>query len=286
MLSDKKQSRINQAKEALRESGRKQIVNITVVLFLWLMLVGLAKPFLTPLLVPFGFEASDIKFWLSFAMDPAVIWAYFLAFKYKLWPRPSPLFVYGATLYLGSIPYIIVQCIFRDLDPFVGYLGWRITFGYLPLAFLLGEQLQARDLARLCKLILYASIPMAALVYIQYHSPAASPVNMSRAVKLVNGALITTGSFEHTHFLSYFIASTFALCLANWILPSRQRLLGLKPAVITSAAVVVLFAHHLNRTPYFFAVSSTLAAILSIGLLLKSGRMRNALIAMVSAQLL
>lgn len=62
-------------------------------------------------------------------------------------------------------------------DAFVGFYGWRIYFFHFPFMYILGHVLMRDDLMKMMRFILLLSIPMTALVVMQFYSPQSAWVN-------------------------------------------------------------------------------------------------------------
>ena len=60
---------------------------------------------------------------------------------------------------------------------FVALFGWRIYFFHFPMIFVMGKILTREDLIKIGRFILWISIPMTVLIFVQFHSPQTAWVN-------------------------------------------------------------------------------------------------------------
>ena len=61
---------------------------------------------------------------------------------------------------------------------FVALFGWRIYFFHFPMIFVMGKVLTRTDLLKIGQFMLWISIPMTILIFMQFHSPQTAWVNM------------------------------------------------------------------------------------------------------------
>ena len=183
---------------------------------------------------------------LFFIRDPFVLATYILAIKYRMWPRWTPIFTAGCVMAVVFIPLAIVQSFLGNISPLVTIYGWRNYFYYLPFAFIIGEQFRGRDLSRLIRYSLLASIPIAVLCYQQFRSPPEDVVNLamggSAPMLVSHGIVRTSGTFTVAAAQSLFIGSVFAMLLTVWLLPRKWRPLNQFELLLSSFAIMTSFA--------------------------------------------
>ncbi len=246
----------NELPEPQRENIRRLIVNLIFVVYWLLIFEGALRKWFFP----------DYHKALFFLRDPFVIAVYVLALRFRMWPRWSPVFTGGIILSLIAIPFILVQVVSNDIRPIVALYGWRIYFWYLPLAFLIGEHFRGKDLCRLVRHTLFASIPIAILVLFQFKSEPSAFINKTfdqNAIifTVVPGIVRTSGTFTFTAGQVLFVGSIVPMLLAAWLVSKKHRLLGPVSLVLVTASVFTNFMLNGNRSAFFYAAAAFLAAI-------------------------
>lgn len=224
---------------SLEEAQRRRIVTLIFIIYWLLIFEGALRKWAFP-------QFHQVLFYVR---DPFVLLTYWLALKYRVWPRPSPLLLSGIILSLLSLIPIVFQ-LFGSLGSIVIYgYGWRNYFFYIPLAFIMGDQLRAADLRHLVKYSLLVALPIAVLVFVQFFSPAENPINSSLIegglvqAGVIEGVIRTYGTFTSSSGQTPFVASLVAMLLASWIIPAEQRpfkrwlLLLISGAVLTNLAL-------------------------------------------------
>ena len=81
-------------------------------------------------------------------------------------------------LFAGLIVLLaLLQAIYWQYPILVPLLGIRFYLFYIPLAFIMGEVLTQYQMGRLLRFLLWTAIPIGVLVFLQFFSPVASPIN-------------------------------------------------------------------------------------------------------------
>jgi hypothetical protein len=147
------------------EPNRRLLVRaISIYLFLIPLEGILRKWVLTPVEQP-----------LIFIRDPIVIW---MICYYSLVVRRIPgWFIAWA---VGCVIYAVlafIQLATVNPSPLALVVGLRNYLLFLPLAFIMREILIPKELAHLCKQILWMAIPIGILVALQFVSPVSSSIN-------------------------------------------------------------------------------------------------------------
>src|SRR5262245_8792220 len=157
-----------------RERARRRLVNTVFVVYLLLIFEGSIRKWVVP----------ELGLFVFFIRDPFVLYAYVLAFQHKLWPKRSIwLPIFGAMALFGIV-LAAIQLLQRGAgttEALLTVYGWRSYFLYPPLALLVGAQFQQQDLQRLARWTLLLSVPIGALVAVQFFSPPGAPINVGAA---------------------------------------------------------------------------------------------------------
>lgn len=110
---------------------------------------------------------------LLLVRDPIAIWLTIVGLQ-KGWIKSG----YAKTMMVvASISFILTLAVGHH-NLFVALFGWRIYFFHFPMIFVMGKVLTRADLLKIGQLILWISIPMTILIFIQFHSPQTAWVNM------------------------------------------------------------------------------------------------------------
>jgi hypothetical protein len=139
---------------------------------------------------------------LLLVRDPLVILAYFLAFRSRIFP--NHLFV-RATLFLAFIffPAGLIATVFSDVSNVAVVLfGLRTDFLYLPFIFLIPKVFTIEDVIKVGRYFLILSLPMAALMVLQFYASPDSFLNrgaggeQSRQIVSALGRIRPAGTFS------------------------------------------------------------------------------------------
>jgi hypothetical protein len=164
-------------------------------------------------------------------------------------------------MFLALLFYFLVtlQSLLIPFNVLAGVYGWRTYFFFAPMAFIIGEYYEKKDLIRLAKFTCLIAIPIAALTYLQYKSPVDSFINRnvglgeSKAYTVLEDIVRPSGTFSFTTGQSSFIATLLLMLLFNFFLKKEDRFLH--PAVF----YVCIFAFLTN-----LAVSGSRAAYVNV----------------------
>jgi len=244
-----------------REKARRLIVNLVFVIYWLLIFEGALRKWVFP----------QYHKYLFFIRDPFVILVYWLAFTNRLLPKRYSLFTYGMVMAVLFLLLSLLQGIITTTRLITLIYGWRMYFFYIPLAFIVGENLRAEDLKRLVKYTLIVAIPLAALVYKQHISPPFSFINKSAGSSVVftitgeyGGRIVRpTSTFTFFHGQQLFIGSVVAFVFTAWILPREERPLSGKLLQFASAAVFIHLVTSGTRLPYILTALICMAAAFS-----------------------
>lgn len=223
-----------------QEQARRHLVTVVMVVYLLAIFEGSLRKYVAP---QFGQ-------YIYFIRDPFVVAAYVLATRFGLWPRGQALFSFGLVLCgLGMLLFLLQYMTGGYSEPrlLLGAYGWRSYFLYLPLAFLVGAQFEAQDVARFARVTLVLAVPIAVLVAAQFFSPLDAPINVGTAEEKelqfkgmnINGQRVrATGPFTSVSGQQQFVATALAFLLAMLLMPAQRRRAGW---VLLPAAAAALF---------------------------------------------
>lgn len=110
---------------------------------------------------------------LLLVRDPIAIWLTIVGLQ-KGWLKSG---YAKAMMIVSSISFLLTLAVgHHNLS--VALFGWRIYFFHFPMIFVMGKVLTRTDLLKIGQFILWISIPMTILIFIQFHSPQTAWVNM------------------------------------------------------------------------------------------------------------
>lgn len=135
---------------------------IWIYIFLLIFEGALRKWFLPSLATP-----------LLLVRDPIAIWLTIAGLQ-KGWIKST---YAKAMMVLASISFLFTLAIGHH-NLLVALFGWRIYFFHFPMIFVMGKILTRTDLLKIGQFILWVSIPMTVLIFMQFHSPQTAWVNM------------------------------------------------------------------------------------------------------------
>lgn len=105
--------------------------------------------------------------------DPVVIWIFFIAWKNNMLPTNN---------YIYTMSFIAVSAFFTALlvghrSIVIALYGTRILLFHFPMIFLIGSIFDKEDVLKVGRAVLWISIPMFMLIFVQFYSPQSSFVN-------------------------------------------------------------------------------------------------------------
>lgn len=110
---------------------------------------------------------------LLLVRDPIAIWLTIVGLQ-KGWVKSG----YAKTMMVVASISFFLALIVGHHNLFVALFGWRIYFFHFSMIFVMGKVLTRTDLLKIGQFILWLSIPMTALTFMQFHSPQTAWVNM------------------------------------------------------------------------------------------------------------
>jgi hypothetical protein len=247
----------------VNEHARKRLVSVVLLIYLLAIFEGSIRKYVAP---QFGQ-------YIFFIRDPFLLYAYLLATRHALWPPASPFFQLSVfTCFLGVLLLVVQFATGGHSEPrlVLGVHGWRSYFLYAPLAFLIGAQFKAADLARFAKITLLLAVPIALLVGLQFFSPMNSPINVGIAEEkelqfqgmgLDAQHIRPTGPFTSTAGLQQFVVTACSFLLALLLLPPSRRPLRLATLAASAAAILSCVALSGSRGTLLQCVLSGLFAM-------------------------
>lgn len=110
---------------------------------------------------------------LLLVRDPIAIWLTIVGLQ-KGWIKSG----YAKTMMVVASISFFLAIVVGHHNLFVALLGWRIYFFHFPMIFVMGKVLTRTDLLKIGQFMLWISIPMTILIFMQFHSPQTAWVNM------------------------------------------------------------------------------------------------------------
>jgi hypothetical protein len=166
-----------------RVKAVKYVRGLIWAYFVLLIFEGTLRKWILP-------QYSDI---LLVVRDPVVLAIYALAIRGRVFPRNGYVLSLGIIGVLSLMVSLVVLEPYLSLKPLIlvtGF-GFRSNFLHLPLIFIIGKVFDHGDLVKLGKWILIGSIPMAALLAVQFNSAPDAFIN--RTVGLGETLQISAG---------------------------------------------------------------------------------------------
>ena len=264
------------APSAARERARGRLVATVFVIYVLAIFEGSIRKFVLP----------QLSQYIFFVRDPFLIYAYLLATRHGLWPRRGLFFALSVAMCGLGVLLFMLQLAINGLDTtriLLGIYGWRGYFFYVPLAFLVGEQFNSVDIARLAKVTLWLAIPIALLVAVQFASLPTDAINRGvsddeqfqfKGIGLTAERIRPTGPFTSSAGQQQFVGTAFAFALALLVLPRSRRQVGVLTLAAGTCAVLTCVALGGSRgTTIQCALSAAFA--LSLGLIGRGGTMKT-----------
>lgn len=208
----------------VRERARKRLVWTVLIIYLLAILEGAIRKYIAP---QFGQ-------YIFFIRDPFLLYAYYLAVRFALFPPKRGFFALSLFMCVFGVLLLFMQAaIFgvEDIRLLLGVYGWRAYFFYVPLAFLIGAQFRPEDLRLFARVTLMLAVPIGVLVVAQFFSPPDAAINVGvaeekelqfKSVGIDMERIRTNGTFTSPAGQQQFIASSFALLLSMLLLRRRQ----------------------------------------------------------------
>jgi hypothetical protein len=228
-----------------QERGRRQIVRLVMLIYLLLIFEGALRKWV---LASYG----QILF---FVRDPFVLGVYWLALKHSLYPKGSRLLIAG--LGFGCIGFLIITLqaigVASGIDqwPILALYGWRNYFLYIPLPFIVGQALGARDVERIIKMTLVLAVPIALLVLIQFRSSPEAPINIGFGVSIEQQYHGLGLDADHTRPMGTYTSDVgqnqfdvcgMAMLLSLWVLPAARRFVKSWQLLVATCALLTCLA--------------------------------------------
>ena len=201
---------------------------------------------------------------LYFVKDPFVIAAYILAIRYRLFARHW-LTIFFLVFSFALIVLGLTDILFLGLNPFVIALGIRSYLLYTFVAFLWPMTMPIHKLKKLSRALLFFTLPMAALVFIQYHSSPAAKVNTLVKGEVSNfvtsGHVRPTGTFSFVLGQSVFDIFLISLVFGELYKRTEDRLASAPLVYAATAASFVAVSFSVSRTAAIGAAASMAGAL-------------------------
>lgn len=177
---------------------------------------------------------------LLIVRDPVAIGIIVYAWYYRMFPTVNYVI---AMVIIGSISFLTTLFIGHG-NIIVTVYGARILFIHFPLIFLIGSILTKSDVVKMGKFIIYASIPIALLVGLQFFSPQSAWVNKAVGGITASGFTGAMGYFRPTATFSFTNGTTLYFSMVAsflfyfWLRPNGLNKLVLIAATVGLIAVI------------------------------------------------
>ena len=223
-----------------RERARLRLVWVVMVIYLLAIFEGSIRKFVVPQFGQYVF----------FIRDPLLLYAYVVASRFGLWPRQSLLFDLSVFMCGFGVCLFAMQVAVGGLDAtraLLGVYGWRNYFLYVPLAFLVGAQVRAADLARFAKVTLWLAVPIAVLVSLQFFSAKDASINVGvaeekelqfEAFGLNAERIRPSGPFTSNVGQQQFVVTALVFLLAMLLVPASQRAVSVVVLIVAAGAIL------------------------------------------------
>lgn len=241
--------------KAEKSNVLKRFSNIIILIYWLLIFDGALRKWLLP----------SLEKPLYFLKDPFVLYVYYLAFKYQLWPKDDKLFLVCLAM-IGCVSlWAAIQgaCGIASIPTLL--YGLRMYFLCMPLAFLIGKHFGRQGLLRLVRHSLLISILMAIIVFVQYKSPPGAWINKLLAEDseafVYGGVARASGTFSFTAGHMQFAGTLACIAMACWLLPKNRRPLRPVLFIITSLSVLINILLDGNRSVLFYCAITYLFSV-------------------------
>jgi hypothetical protein len=184
---------------------------------------------------------------LLLVRDPFVILAYYLAFRSRIFP--NHLFV-RATLVLAFVffPAGLVATVFTDVSNVsVVLFGLRTDFLYLPFIFLIPKVFTIEDVIKVGRFFLLLSLPMAALMVLQFYASPDSFLNRGAGGEQARQIVSALGKIRPAGTFSFIVGPVFFY------------------AIVTAFALYGFFRRGIYPTPLLVSAATGTLIAMSVG---------------------
>lgn len=237
----------------VNELRRKRLVNAILLIYALLIFDGAFRKWFLPML------STPI----FFAKDLIVLYCYYFATRYQLWPR-NRLFIAALALIALDTFLALVQVILGLQHPIGAAYGLRIYFLLVPLTFLIAHNFRGPDLQRFVRQTMLIGIGMAVLVFFQYRSPINHPINKlldADSAAFSYGDLArASGTFSFTQGHILFSACLLPMVATCWSMPLTKRPLRKWPLIIATIAMMINVALNGNRAIFVYCAYTLIAS--------------------------
>lgn len=244
-----------------REKSRRHIIRLSFFIYLLLIFEGSLRKWVLP-------EYSNALF---FIRDPFVLLVYIIAIGNGMWPRMRGIFLFAIvfSVVIGVVAVAQLMLPGSYATPLLAGYGWRNYFLYIPLAFIIGEQFRREDVARLLRVTLWLSLPIAALVAVQFFSPASAWINL-QSFTGVAGRVRPAGTFASVAGQMLFATSVVTFVMASLVAGKKERLCSHGLVMLGAMAAFVCLAVSVSRGTVVHSALVLLSAIFA-GIVMRGG---------------
>jgi hypothetical protein len=179
------------------------------------------------------------------------------------------LFVAAGQLAFGAVPA-------GNPLLFAAY-GWRNYFLYLPLAFIVAENFEEKDVDRILRLTLLLAVPVAAIVVVQFYAPMDSWINVGlgdspesrfAGLALTEEHTRPMGPFTSDLGQREFVISGLAMVIAAWLGQKGLARIPRRELAAGTLAFLVCLAFSGSRGA---VINAGILSLVAIGVILMQG---------------
>jgi len=215
---------------------------------------GLRKWFLPALATP-----------ILIIRDPLAIWLVVVAWRKGVFVFNK----YVVFMYLISISAMFIAIFWGHGSFLVAVYGARTLIVHFPLIFIIGKVFDKEDVLKLGKFIMWLSLPMTLLIFLQFSSPQSSFVNRGVGGDVegagFSGALgffRPPGTFSFTNGTALFYSLAACFVFYFWLGPRQY--LNRTLLICASIAVLASIPLSISRTLFFSILITVFFVLLGI----------------------
>jgi hypothetical protein len=215
-LQEKKWRSITLEKEGIL----RRLNHVFFIVFLLFIIEGILRKWVVPSL-------SNVLF---FSKDPFVLYSFWLAFRYRLFPQDT-ISKISYLLFFLLFVYVFIQAFWNDINPAILMLGFRNYALMIPFILLVREYISKSTFSLIAKVVAWLALPSAILVYIQYISPATAFINKNVGMGeggvfvVGQGVVRVSGFFSFNVGHAYFCLYCFCFFLINFFQNKDEKII-------------------------------------------------------------
>jgi hypothetical protein len=197
--------------------------------------------------------------------DPLAIWLLIVAWR-------NGVFVfnrYVVLMYVVSIIGLFTAIFFGHGNFLVALYGVRTLIVHFPVIFIIGRVFDREDVMKIGKFIIWLSLPMTVLLFLQFYSPQSSFVNRGVGGDVEGGGFSGAlgffrppATFSFTNGTALFYSLTACFVFYFWL--ETKQYLNRVLLICASVAVLVSIPLSISRTLFFSILVTVFFIIIAI----------------------